>query len=67
MSLLGPSMVGHVPHIHVASSQYLVGWFTCLPVLALSPFTVYEGKNGCSMGTDAGDPVLSLPETFSTR
>lgn len=67
MSLLGPSVVGHVPHIHVASPQYLEGWLTCLLVSALDPFTVYEGNNCCSRGTDAGDAVLSLPETYSTR
>ena len=67
MSLLGPSMVGHVPHIHVVSPQYFEGWLTCLPVSALNLFTVYEGNSGCSMGTYTGDPVPCLPKTLLTR
>lgn len=64
--ILGPSMVGRVPHIRVASPQSLEGWSACLAVLALSALTVCEGNNGGSVGTDAGDPVTCLPETFPT-
>lgn len=68
MSHPGPSMVGRVPDIHLASPQYLEGWSTCLAGLALNPLTVLcGGNNGRSMGTDASDPVACLPETFPTR